>query len=120
MEQQNQDPAAEPRIRTCSRCGQEFSTGGLICGDCRARAGNRGRLNPKLSFRDKQVIWLACHAMSNKVIAFELHLTEGTVKEYFGRIFRKTGAVNRVDLVVFAIREGIFDPFEPSAKECAS
>jgi len=41
--------------------------------------------------------------MLNKEIAYELHLTEGTVKEYLNRIFRKVGATNRTDLAVWAI-----------------
>jgi DNA-binding NarL/FixJ family response regulator len=32
-----------------------------------------------------------------------LHLTEGTVKEYLNRIFRKMGATNRTELAVWAV-----------------
>jgi len=32
-----------------------------------------------------------------------LHLTEGTVKEYLNRIFRKVGATNRTELAIWAI-----------------
>jgi DNA-binding NarL/FixJ family response regulator len=46
---------------------------------------------------------LICKAKLNKEIAYELHLTEGTVKEYLNRIFRKVGATNRTELAVWAI-----------------
>lgn len=42
--------------------------------------------------------------MLNKEIAFELHLTEGTIKEYLNRIYRKVGAINRTELAVMAIK----------------
>jgi two-component system nitrate/nitrite response regulator NarL len=60
-------------------------------------------LNPTLSFRERQVVHLICKAKLNKEIAYELHLTEGTVKEYLNRIFRKVGATNRTELAIWAI-----------------
>jgi DNA-binding NarL/FixJ family response regulator len=42
--------------------------------------------------------------MLNKEIAFELHLTEGTIKEYLNRIFRKVEVKNRTDLAIWAMR----------------
>jgi DNA-binding NarL/FixJ family response regulator len=56
-----------------------------------------------LSFRERQVVNLVCQAKLNKEIAYELHLTEGTVKEYLNRIFRKLGATNRTELAIWAI-----------------
>ncbi len=93
-------------VRNCFRCGREFSAlaGARICDNCRAPERGKPALNPKLSFREKQVIRLVCRAMLNKEIAYELHLTEGTVKEYINRIFSKTGAVNRTDLAVMATK----------------
>ena len=41
--------------------------------------------------------------MLNKEIAYELHLTEGTVKEYLNRIFRKLDVSNRTELAVWAM-----------------
>jgi two-component system, NarL family, nitrate/nitrite response regulator NarL len=61
-------------------------------------------LNPQLSFREKQVANLVLQAKLNREIAFELHLTEGTIKEYLYRIFRKTGAANRTELAVWAVK----------------
>jgi two-component system, NarL family, nitrate/nitrite response regulator NarL len=60
-------------------------------------------LSPKLSFREKQVVDLVSQAKLNKEIAHELHLTEGTIKEYLHRIFRKLGTANRTELAVWAL-----------------
>lgn len=46
---------------------------------------------------------LVCRAKPNKEIASELHLSEGTIKEYLNRIFRKTGVKNRTELAVWAL-----------------
>ena len=42
-------------------------------------------------------------AKLNKEIAYELHLTEGTVKEYLNRIFQKLGTTNRTELALWAV-----------------
>jgi DNA-binding NarL/FixJ family response regulator len=60
-------------------------------------------MSQTLSFRERQVVNLVCQAKLNKEIAYELHLAEGTIKEYLNRIFRKVGASNRTELAVWAI-----------------
>jgi len=62
----------------------------------------RRPLSPKLSFREKQVVDLVSQGKLNKQIAHELHLTEGTIKEYLHRIFRKLGTTNRTELARWA------------------
>jgi DNA-binding NarL/FixJ family response regulator len=52
------------------------------------------------------VVRLIAAAKLNKEIAHELHLTEGTIKEYLNRIFRKLGMSNRTELAVWAINQG--------------
>jgi DNA-binding CsgD family transcriptional regulator len=93
------------QLRNCFRCGTEFRCEGgkRICPICAAPKDAKRPLNPTLSFREKQVVNLICKAKLNKEIAYELHLTEGTVKEYLNRIFRKVGATNRTELAVWAI-----------------
>jgi DNA-binding NarL/FixJ family response regulator len=54
-------------------------------------AGPKSQVNPTLSFRERQVVYLVCKGRHNKEIAHELLLTQGTVKEYLNRIFRKGG-----------------------------
>jgi DNA-binding NarL/FixJ family response regulator len=93
-------------LRSCFRCGREFrgEAGNRICPGCRAPKLKKP-LNPKLSFRERQVVSLVSQAKLNKEIAFELHLTEGTIKEYLNRIFRKLGISNRTELAVWALRQ---------------
>jgi DNA-binding NarL/FixJ family response regulator len=56
--------------------------------------------NNNLSPRERQVIGLVVQAKPNKIIAYELGLSEATVKQYLHRVFRKTGASNRTDLAL--------------------
>ena len=93
-------------LRSCFRCGREFrcDAGNRICPSCRAPKLKKP-LNPKLSFRERQVVNLVSQAKLNKEIAFELHLTEGTIKEYLNRIFRKLGMTNRTELAVWALKQ---------------
>ena len=44
-------------------------------------------------------------AKTNKEIAYALCLTEGTVKEYLYRIFRKLAVTNRTELALRRTRE---------------
>jgi len=93
-------------MRNCFRCGKEFQSGGgnRVCSACgRPKGLQKTDLSPNLSFRERQVVNLVCKAMQNKEIAFELHLTEGTIKEYLNRIFRKLGVSNRTELAVWGL-----------------
>ena len=94
------------QLRNCFRCGKEFrgETGKRICPSCAVPKDLKRPLNSTLSFRERQVVNLISSAKLNKEIAYELHLTEGTVKEYLNRIFRKIGVSNRTELAVWAIR----------------
>ena len=93
------------QLRNCYRCGKEFrgESGKRICPSCATPKHTSKPLSPALSLREKQVVELICKAKLNKEIAYELHLTEGTIKEYLNRIFRKVGASNRTELAVWAI-----------------
>jgi DNA-binding NarL/FixJ family response regulator len=59
----------------------------------------------RLSFRERQVVKLIQQAKLNKEIAYELQLTEGTIKEYLNRIFRKLGVKNRTELAIWAFMQ---------------
>jgi DNA-binding NarL/FixJ family response regulator len=93
-------------IRNCFRCGQEFRVNDRerICLVCR-RASQKPPGSRELSFREKQIVALIQRAKLNKEIAYELHLTEGTIKEYLNRIFRKVGVSNRTELAIWAFRQ---------------
>ncbi len=45
-----------------------------------------------------ELIKLVATGMTNKLIAYELSLSEATVKTYLSQIFDKTGSENRVQL----------------------
>lgn len=94
-------------VKTCYRCGRAFaSSGERVCPVCRKPRieGRKPLVTRSLSCREKQIVRLICQAKLNKEIAFELRLTEGTIKEYLNRIFRKLEVTNRTELAMWAVR----------------
>lgn len=87
-------------LKTCPRCGQTFQTSGgvYLCQSCKQPK----TLDKQLTFREKQIIQMVYEAKLNKEIAYNLHLSEGTIKEYLHRIFRKVGVKNRTDLALWS------------------
>ena len=77
-----------------------------MCSACRKPRVRERKLplSRHLSFREKQIAQLVCRAKLNKEIAYELCLTEGTIKEYLNRIFRKLEVKNRTQLAIWALR----------------
>jgi DNA-binding NarL/FixJ family response regulator len=101
---------APASVKSCYRCGSEFRgrEGERVCPGCRKPVARRRRLvvvNSELTHRELQIAGMVADAKLNKEIAGELHLTEGTIKEYLNRIFRKVGARNRVELAVMQIKK---------------
>jgi DNA-binding CsgD family transcriptional regulator len=82
-----------PPTRSCSLCGKDFDAPGPTESD-----------KQRLTAREWQVSNLISQAKSNKIIAFELGLTEGTVKEYLYQIFRKLQVTNRTELAILWAR----------------
>lgn len=64
-------------------------------------------LRPNLTSRERQVLDLILLARSNREIASELGIEERTVKAHVGRLMRKTGAENRIDLSMRALSGGL-------------
>jgi DNA-binding NarL/FixJ family response regulator len=93
------------QVGNCYRCGAEFrrDDNSRVCPGCRRSQSGAKPMTKQLSFRERQVVNLVSQGKLNKEIAFELHLCEGTIKEYLNRIFRKTGATNRTELAVWAL-----------------
>lgn len=56
----------------------------------------------RLSNRERQLAGLVALGKTNRWIATELHLSEGTVKEYLGRIYQKLLIHTRTELAVWA------------------
>ena len=65
-----------------------------------AAAGSQATGWPQLSTRQIQVARAAAGGASNKHIAMELGLTEGTVKQYLKEIFHTLGVSNRTQLAL--------------------
>ena len=93
-------------LRSCSRCGQEFAglPGAYVCDTCRKpKIANPDHFGKPLTPRERHVATLVSRALSNKEIAWELHLSEGTVKEYLSVMFKKLGVQNRTQLALWMI-----------------
>lgn len=58
---------------------------------------------PHLTEREEEVLGLILQARSNREIARTLGIEERTVKAHIGRLMRKTGAENRIDLSMKAL-----------------
>ena len=58
----------------------------------------------RLSPRERQLIHLLTEGLRNKEIAGRMNITEGTTKAYLSRLFEKTGASDRFELAMFALR----------------
>ena len=66
--------------------------------------GGSGALGAfQLTARERQVLDLILLARSNREIAEELGIEERTVKAHVGRLMRKTGAENRIELSIRAL-----------------
>jgi DNA-binding CsgD family transcriptional regulator len=102
----NSELVSTDSFRNCGRCGGEFRIAGneRVCQACRKPKKQRSeQLAPHLTLREKQIVALISQAKLNKEIAYQLHLSEGTVKEYMNKIFRKLGLKNRTELAVWSL-----------------
>jgi DNA-binding NarL/FixJ family response regulator len=70
----------------------------------------RDALLSKLTDREQAVFAQLAAGRSNREIAAELHLSEGTVKIHIGRILAKLDLRDRVQAVVLAYESGLITP----------
>ena len=71
-------------------------------------AENTGFARP-LTQREKQVLELLTHVLSNAEIGSELHLSPRTVEKYVSSLLRKTETSNRAELVRFAMENRLVE-----------
>jgi DNA-binding NarL/FixJ family response regulator len=62
-----------------------------------------------LTKREAEVLKLIAHGRSNKRIAFELGISEKTVKTHVGHLLAKLGVADRTQAALLAVREGLAD-----------
>jgi DNA-binding NarL/FixJ family response regulator len=101
--------------RTCCRCGGVFESEGkprhTLCPVCRtpiliaALLTEPVLLGMPLSPREVSICRLIALGKPNKEIGAALYLTEGTVKQYTGRIFQKLGCKNRTEVAIRTIQD---------------
>jgi len=70
----------------------------------------RDALLDRLTDRERSVFAQLAAGRSNREIAGDLHLSEGTVKIYVGRILAKLDLRDRVQAVIFAYECGLITP----------
>jgi DNA-binding NarL/FixJ family response regulator len=74
------------------------------------RQDDRDAVLSKLTDRERTVFAQLATGRSNREIATELHLSEGTVKIHVGRILTKLDLRDRVQAVVLAYETGLVTP----------
>lgn len=67
------------------------------------------KLIEKLSEREIEVLQLMADGLTNAEIGAQIHLSEGTVRNYGSTIFEKLNVKDRTQAVVMAIRYGLID-----------
>jgi len=72
-------------------------------------APSEPRMQLDLTPREQDVLRLISQGRSNKEIARELHITEGTVKGHVSIILSKLGVADRTQAALFAVRHGLSD-----------
>ena len=63
-----------------------------------------------LTRRESEILQLVASGMSNKEIANELTITEGTVKNHVHNSLEKLHLTNRVQAAAYAVRQGLMNP----------
>jgi DNA-binding NarL/FixJ family response regulator len=63
----------------------------------------------ELSDREREVLRLLARGLSNADIARQLHLSEGTVRNYVSAVLTKLGVSDRAQAAIMALRYGLVD-----------
>jgi DNA-binding NarL/FixJ family response regulator len=93
------DPAVTSRVLTTYR---------------RAAGEHRTETVAELTARERDVLRLISHGLSNAEIADELCISELTVKSHIGRIFLKLDLRDRAAAIVYAYDHGVVTPRYPT------
>ena len=63
-----------------------------------------------LTSREREVIGLICEGLPNKQIGQRMAISETTVRHHLTSIFDKLGVTSRLELVIYAYRQGLNSP----------
>jgi DNA-binding NarL/FixJ family response regulator len=66
-------------------------------------------ITAELSERERDVLRLLARGLNNADIAHQLHLSEGTVRNYVSAVLTKLGVSDRAQAAVMALRYGLVD-----------
>lgn len=64
---------------------------------------------PQLTEREVEIVRLVAQGLSNEDIASQLYLSAGTVKKQLRMLMQKLSLQNRVQIAVYALRNGLVD-----------
>jgi DNA-binding NarL/FixJ family response regulator len=73
-----------------------------------------------LTPREGQLVSLLAHGLKNKELAHAMGITEGTVKVYLSRLFRKLGVADRFELALYALKNQLGSEPEAAASDEAA
>jgi DNA-binding NarL/FixJ family response regulator len=86
-------------LATLERCGREE-----FAFDCPQGFELRPSKAVHMTPREGQMVCLLAQGLKNKEIATALGISEGTVKVYLSKLFRKVGAKDRFELALFGLK----------------
>jgi len=86
-------------LATLERCGREE-----FAFDCPQGVELRPSKAVRMTPREGQMVCLLAQGLKNKEIATALGISEGTVKVYLSKLFRKVGAKDRFELALFGLK----------------
>ncbi|WP_051766583.1 helix-turn-helix transcriptional regulator [Saccharothrix syringae] len=72
------------------------------------------RQRARLTDREREVLALLAHALSNRLIAARLSISEKTVKNHITSVFAKLGVSSRSEALVVALHEGLLKNWVPN------
>jgi DNA-binding NarL/FixJ family response regulator len=67
-------------------------------------------LRSLLTEREMETVTLLAQGLSNREIAEQMHVSEGSVKAYLGRVCEKFGVRDRVQALIKAYQSGLVEP----------
>lgn len=109
MEPEDLLPALEAAVQGDNVVAQELvgSLAGLVRGAAAAPAPRPAVPFAELTPREREILGCIADGSSNKMIARDLQITDGTVKLHVKAILRKLGLRSRVEAAVSAVEHGL-------------